>query len=48
MYEGAACHAGPERRDDVGVSHPWELVGLSRKTPDVVLEAFARLLSAAL
>jgi hypothetical protein len=40
MYQCSAHHARPECHDDVGVSHPQELMTLLKEAPNVISERF--------
>jgi hypothetical protein len=44
MHLGSIVHAGPECRDEVGVTNLGELVPLSEETLDVIPQGFALLL----
>jgi hypothetical protein len=48
MHQRSIVHAGPERRDDVGIADLGEFMALSRETPDVVPLGFPFLLLATL
>jgi hypothetical protein len=41
VHQGAVCHAILERRDDVGISHTWELMALSCETLNVISDGLA-------
>jgi hypothetical protein len=46
MHQGTTRRAELERRDDVGIGHPQELMALLGEAPSVISERFIRLLSA--
>jgi hypothetical protein len=48
MHQGSVVHAGPEHRDDVGITDFGELVTFLGETPDVVPQGFTLLLLATL
>jgi hypothetical protein len=48
MHQGLAGHAGPECRDDVGVTDLRELMALPREAPNVFPRGFVWLLLATL